>query len=142
MRSNVKPELSTSPPRRGRAKKALALGGAVALVAALSLGPAAVGAPAGLDPLPRLANGAVDFSGFTPVTGSAGALLATDGFERNGVAYGVTINVPGSWTCDSCSSALFANAITNLATRVTHTYSFDDGDAETSCYWLTQAGTR
>ncbi|MDR2565540.1 MAG: hypothetical protein LBC97_05670 [Bifidobacteriaceae bacterium] len=124
-----------APGRRG--KKAASIGSAIALAAALTISSGAMGAPGSLDPLPRLANGAVDFSGWTAVTSSYGTHLATDEFERNGVSYQVEIVVPSN-----TNAPLFANTILNRTDGLSHTYSFINGDASTSGYWITYGGTR
>jgi hypothetical protein len=101
-------------------------------------GPAALSAPAALGPLPRLANGAVDFSGWDLVASPiAGDLLAEDQFQRNGIDYKVEIDVPSNW-----GAPLFANTITDVAADESHTYSFSGGNAWTSDYYLTYAGVR
>jgi PKD repeat protein len=115
-----------------------AAGVGLALVAMFGAVPDAAAAPTTLDPLPRLADGSVDFTGWTQVVSpGSGDVLLHDSFVRNEASYQVDVLVPYSRP-----AALFANVITDDQTGLSHTYSYDRGDAETSRFWISQAGRR
>jgi hypothetical protein len=120
-----------------KAKKLASLGGAVALAAALTIGSGALAAPAHLDPLGRLADGSVDFSGWTLSSAAAGDSLATDQFLRNGVTYTVDVRAPGG-----SANPMFASVITNTQAGDSHSYAYRQGSASTSDYMVSVGGTR
>jgi hypothetical protein len=124
------------------AKKVTCLGGATALAVALILGSGALAAPANLDELPRLANGAIDFSGseWAAVNPGVGDVLTTDRFVRNDVHYRLDIRAP--WDNGSLgwgANPLFANVITNEDHGDSHTYSYSNGNGVTSSFVITTA---
>jgi hypothetical protein len=122
------------------ARRAAAAGAALAVVATLTTGPSAVSAPPTLDQLARLADGSVDFSGWTRQTSVAErTVLARDSFTRNGVPYQVELRVPAPRTA---FTAMFSNVLADTQANRRHTYAYELGSGYTSNLWFAQGGNR
>jgi hypothetical protein len=124
------------------AKKMVSLAGVVALAATIAHASSVLAAAPDLVELPRLANGAVDFTGaqWSAITPAVGEVMATDRFERNGVTYRVDVRNPWTSGFSWGANPLVANAITNERDGDSHTYSYNAGNATTSSFLLATAG--